>query len=72
MTRLQISILLAGMVAGVLLTFSAGTLTRDDVLTPVLAIGLTAPLGWAGMDMVERIRSRRGRRTDSDGGTGSS
>jgi hypothetical protein len=52
-----------------LLGISAGTLTRADVLAPVLAIGLTAPLGWAGMDMVERIRSRR-RRTGSDDSEG--
>jgi hypothetical protein len=69
MTRLQTYVLLAGMVAGMLLGISAGTLTRADVLAPVLAIGLTAPLGWAGMDMVERIRSRR-RRTGSDDSEG--
>ena len=61
MSKLHMYVLVAGMIGGVLLAISAGFLTRSDVITPVLAVGLTAPLGWAGMELVERARSRQER-----------
>lgn len=61
MSRFQMHVLLAGMIGGILLALSAGTLSRGDVLTPVLAVGLTAPLGWAGMELFERARTRQER-----------
>jgi hypothetical protein len=64
MSRFQMYVLLAGVIGGALLALSAGTLSRSDVLTPVLAIGLTAPLGWAGMELIERARSRQARPSD--------
>jgi hypothetical protein len=54
-------VLVAGIVGGVILALSADTLTRSDLITPVLAIGLTAPLGWAGMELLGRTRSRQER-----------
>ena len=61
MSKLHMYVLVAGMIGGILLALSADSLTRSDVLAPVLAVGLTAPLGWAGMELVERARSRRER-----------
>ena len=64
MSKLHMYVLVAGVISGILLALSADSLTRSDVITPVLAVGLTAPLGWAGMELVERARSRRERPPD--------
>jgi hypothetical protein len=64
MSRVQMYVLVAGMIGGILLALSADSLTRSDVITPVLAVGLTAPLGWAGMELVERARSRQERSSE--------
>jgi hypothetical protein len=65
MSRFQTYVLGAGIIGGVLLALSADTLTRSDVIAPVLAIGLTAPLGWAGMELLGRARSRQARPSDA-------
>jgi hypothetical protein len=64
MSRLQMYVLVAGVIGGVLLAISAGFLTRSDVITPVLAVGLTAPLGWAGMELLDRARARHERSSE--------
>lgn len=65
MSKLHAYVLAGGMIGGVLLALSAGSLTRSDVITPVLAIGLTAPLGWAGMGFLGRVRPRQSRSSDA-------
>ncbi|MGD9893091.1 MAG: hypothetical protein AB7R89_26315 [Dehalococcoidia bacterium] len=60
-SRFHQYVLAAGIIGGVILALTADTLTRSDVITPVLAIGLTAPLGWVGMELLGRVRANQSR-----------
>jgi hypothetical protein len=66
MSKLHTYVLVGGMIGGVLLALSAGSLTRSDVITPVVAVGLTAPLGWAGMELFDRARQARSSEGSND------
>jgi hypothetical protein len=47
-------VLLVGMIAGVVLASMSGTLSREDVLPPVIALGIALPLGWTGLGALRR------------------
>jgi hypothetical protein len=58
LSRVWLLALSAGIVLGVLLSAQSGAVDREDVLTPVLALGLSLPLGWGGASFAEAIRAR--------------
>lgn len=64
-SRLWLAALSLGMAAGITLVMHAGTVSRDDVLAPVLALGITTPLGWGGASLAQTLRNRSKRRDDA-------
>jgi hypothetical protein len=64
-SRFWLGVLGVGMVVGALLSTQGGAVAREDVLTPVLALGVALPLGWGGASVAEAVRARtRSRRED--------
>ena len=64
-SRVRLGPLSAGMAVGVLLAAQSGAVAREDVLTPVLALGVTLPLGWGGASVAQAVRARvRSRREE--------
>ena len=62
--RIWLGALTAGVVGGILLSTQDSALAREDVLAPVLALGLTAPLGWGGASLAQAVRARVRSRQD--------
>ena len=63
-SRFWLGALSAGMVAGILLSAQSGTMAREDVLAPVLALGVTLPLGWGSASVAQAVRARVRSRRD--------
>jgi hypothetical protein len=58
LSRIWLLALSAGIALGVLLSAQSGAVAREDVLTPVLALGLALPLGWGGASVAQAVRAR--------------
>jgi hypothetical protein len=51
---LWLSLFMLGGTLGIVVISHAGSWTRDEVLPPVLALGLSVPIGWFGAGLRRR------------------
>ena len=56
--RMWLGALALGLIGGVALASQGGAVAREDVVAPVLALGLTIPLGWGGASLAQAVRVR--------------
>ena len=56
--RKWLGALALGLIGGVALAAQGGAVAREDLMAPVLALGLTIPLGWGGASLAQAVRVR--------------